>query len=799
MKISWNWLKTFVDLSDVTPEEVASRLTFAGVEVDAITPLSKADHLVIGEILSCVPHPDSNHLHILQVDEGKEFGIHQIVCGAPNARTGLKVIVAREGAKLPEVTIEKSTIRGVESDGMCCALYELGVDKKRLNEKQLSGIEELPSDAPVGETNVLGYLGLDDVILEPDLLANRPDLNAMENVAQEVGCLLDKPVTLPHYEDPVNGESDFRVSSKVAACPTFGAREIRGITTAPSPLWLKQILESGGVRSINNVVDIGNFVMLLTGQPINMYDADKLETRSLEVRDDYQGDFVAMDEKTYALQAKDLVVCSGKEVGCLAGIMTSASCAVTENTKNVIIEAATFAGASIRHTSRRLGLASESSARFVKGINPDQTAKVLTICSALMKELCQAKEVLSIPTYDAAKHETKVIATSLSYLNGRLGTNLAEDEVLSVLRRDHMGITKGDGDTFTVAVPSYRIDMDGAADVSEEVIRLLGYDRIHSKLPIVETAHGGFNEKQKNQLAVRRYLRDIGLSEVITYSLVNQAQKDAFAVLTEGENYQVINPLTEDHEYLRKNLLASLLDVASYNVAHQEKNLAFFEVSDVDTPSTKGRHLAMVEVGEESLQGSWKKVPYDFYSVKGVLEGILNLLGFTMSRFQLHPYVDTKEEFHPARTAILTMGKQKIAVLGELHPNAKKRYGLGKAPVAVMELDLDTLLSLRTGAPKASLPPRFPSVTRDLAFVVDQKVTFDDIRRSIVTLNKKIHSVEVFDVYQGENIPSGKKSMAISITFLDEEKTLTDGEVATLMKNIQDTLSTKFLAEVRAA
>ena len=407
--------------------------------------------------------------------------------------------------------------------------------------------------------------------------------------------------------------------------------------------------------------------------------------------------------------------------------------------------------------------------------------------------------MLSIPTYDVAKHETKVIRTSLSYLNGRLGTNLAEDEVLSVLRRDHMGITKGDGDTFTVAVPSYRIDMDGAADVSEEVIRLLGYDRIPSKLPIVETAHGGFNEKQKNQLAVRRYLRDIGLSEVITYSLVNQAQKDAFAVLTEGENYQVINPLTEDHEYLRKNLLASLLDVASYNVAHQEKNLAFFEVSDIDTPSTKGRHLAVVEVGEESLQGSWKKVPYDFYSVKGVLEGILNLLGFTMSRFQLHPYVDTKEEFHPARTAILTMGKQKIAVLGELHPNAKKRYGLGKAPVAVMELDLDTLLSLRTGAPKASLPPRFPSVTRDLAFVVDQKVTFDDIRRSIVTLNKKIHSVEVFDVYQGENIPSGKKSMAISITFLDEEKTLTDGEVATLMKNIQDTLSTKFLAEVRAA
>ena len=799
MKISWNWLKTFVDLSDVTPEEVASRLTFAGVEVDAITPLAKADHLVIGEILSCVPHPDSNHLHILQVDEGKEFGIHQIVCGAPNARQGLKVIVAREGAKLPEVTIAKSTIRGVESDGMCCALYELGVDKKRLNEKQLSGIEELPDDAPVGETNVLTYLGLDDVILEPDLLANRPDLNAMENVALEVGCLFNRPVHLLDVKDPVNGESDFRVNSMTAMCPTFGAREIRGIQVAPSPTWLKRILESEGIRSINNVVDIGNFVMLLTGQPINMYDADRLEERSLTVRDDYQGDFVAMDEKTYSLQAKDLVVCSGKEVGCLAGITTSASCAVNEATKNVIIEAATFAGASIRHTSRRLGLSSESSARFVKGINPNQTDRVLSVCSALMKELCQASEVLSIPTYDVAKHEDKVISTSLSYVNGRLGTALTEEEVLSTLTRDHMGITKEKGDQFFVKVPSYRIDMDGAADVCEEVIRLLGYDRIPSKLPIVETSRGGFQEKQKNQLSVRRYLRDIGLSEVITYSLVSRAQKDAFAVLNDDTNYRVINPLTEDHEYLRKNLLPSLLEVASYNVAHQEKNLAIFEVSDVDTLSSKGRHLGIVEVGEESLQGRWKTVPYDFYSVKGILEGILNLLGLSLNRFQLHPYVDTKGEFHPSRNALLCLGKQKIAVLGELHPNAKKQYGLGKTAVAVMEIDLDALLALRTGAPKASLPPRFPSVSRDLAFVVAKEVSFGDIRRSLVSLSNKIQSIDVFDVYQGENIPAGKKSMAISITFLDEEKTLTDNEVALLMKKIQDTLSSTFLAEIRAA
>ena len=797
MKISWNWLREFVNLDNTTPEEVAKKLTFAGIEVDEIKKIASGTNLVIGEILTCEPHPDSDHLHILNVDEGK-FGVHQIVCGAPNARKGLKVIVARAGAVLPEVTITPSSIRGVESDGMCCSLRELGVDKSSLSEKQINGIEELPMDAPVGEENVLHYLGLDDSIIEIELLANRPDMNAMENVAREVSCLLNEKENVKEYPETITGESSFKVTSLTDKCPLFGAREVRSIVTKESPEWLKRILSSEGVRSINNVVDIGNFVMLLTGQPINMYDADKLPNSSLEVRDDYVGEFVAMNDGSYTLKEGDLVVSSAKEPMCLAGIMTSKAAEVTPETKNVIIEAASFAGASIRRTSNRLGLASESSSRFVKGLNNEQTERVLQICTYLMKELADAKEILSIPTYDCLKHEPKKIETSLSYINARLGTSFDLETVVSILQRDHMGIEKEEGDKFLLTVPFYRIDMSGEADVSEEVIRLLGYENITSKLPNVSTNHGGYSQKQADKNAIRRFLRNNGLSDCITYSLVSGKNKDAFELLLTGENYKLMNPLTEDRMYLRKNILSSLLEVASYNFAHQEKNLALFEISDVDTPKAKGKHLAVVLFGEETLQGSLTRRPYDFYSIKGLFEGIISLLGINENRFKLQAYKDTKEELHPGRSAEILLGKEKIAVFGELHPSALKQLGFGKNPVAVLEMDLEALLALKTSAEKASIPPKFPSISRDLAFVLKNDIPYADIKREISRLDKIIKKVDVFDVYEGDHIEKGKKSMAITITFLDENKTLKDEEVNLIMKKITDTLLMRFNAEVRS-
>lgn len=795
MKVSWNWLGQLVDLTGLTPEEVASKLTFAGVEVESIDHLARATNLVIGEIIACEKHPDSDHLHVLKVDEGKAFGIHQIVCGAPNARKGLRVIVAREGAALPLVTIEKSTIRGVESDGMCCALYELGVDKKYLNEKQLSGIEELPSEAPVGETEVLKYLGLDDAVLDLKLLANRPDLNAMENVAYEVAALFERKTSIREYHAKKNLKSDFLVGSETPACPAFSIRQVRGLHVGPSPKWLQEILTSEGIRSIDSVVDIGNFVMLLTGQPLNMYDLDKLPKKELIVRDDVEGDFLAMDEKTYKLKKGDLLVTSGGRGMCLAGIMTSKEAAVDSSTKNVAIESALFEGAPIRHTSNRLGLSSESSSRFVKGLNPSQAERVLEIASSLLVELCGASEVSESSVYDTLKHEEKVIATSVDYINKRLGTGFSEKEIVDVLKRDHLGVSS-DAGSLSIAVPAYRIDMNEGCDVSEEVIRLLGFSNITGKLPSGGAHYQGLTVEQKLRLAIRRYLRGEGLDEALTYTLVNAKEKDAFAYVNGDDNYHLSNPMTDDHEYVRKNLLPSLLEAAGYNAAHQENDLAIFEVSDIDTPKSKGQHLAIVLAGSESLQGSLERRPYDFYSLKGLFLGMMNLLGLSDSRYRIERLESPKEEFHPGRSAAVYVGRNLVGVFGELHPKALEAYGLSRG-AAALEIDLGAFLSMKTSPEKASVPPRFPSVSRDLAFLIAEEVPYEDVKREILRSDKLIAAVDAFDIYQGDNIVKGKKSLAITLTLLNPEKTLTDPEVTATMEKVVGLLKMRFNAEVR--
>jgi phenylalanyl-tRNA synthetase beta chain len=796
MKVSLNWLNKLVKVDDLDPKELADKLTFAGVEVESVNTLASATNLVIGKILSCEKHPDSDHLHVLQVDEGKKYGIHQIVCGAPNARTGLKVIVAREGAVLPQVTIEKSEIRGIESDGMCCALYELGVDKKYLSLKQTSGIEELSEDAPVGEENVLGYLGLDDTILDLDLLANRSDLNAIENVALEVGTLENRDVILEKTPSLKEVSLSLEVGSVSEKCPLFKAKVVKDVLSKPSPKWLSGYLTSSGVRSIDNIVDIGNYIMLLTGQPLNMYDYDKLPKKELVVRDDYEGDFLAMDDKVYHLQKGDLVVTSAGQVMCLGGIMTSKACAVDDKTKNVVIEVANFAGASIRHTSNRLGLVSESSSRFVKGINPNQSERVLALSAQELLDLADAKEVSTTISFDTLKHEKHVINCSTQYINARLGTSFAENEIVDVLKRDHLDVKENGGGALEIGIPSSRIDIAGGADISEEVIRLLGYDKVISRLPKGGAVYQGLSEEQKDKIAIRRYLREQGLDEVLTYTLVDKKLVNQFHYIGDEASYCLANPMTDDHQYVRTNILPSLLKVASYNVSRQTKDLAIFETSNINSPKENRLHLAMVLVGEETLGSPLKKRNYDFYSVKGLLDGILGLLTLNEKRFKFVPLVSNKDEFHPGRSASLLIGNKVVGVLGELHPSMLKEYDLGKSAVA-LELDLGAILELKTSPIKALQPSKYPFVSRDLAFVIKDDISYEEIRREISRTDKLIKNVEIFDLYQGDNIAKGFKSVALTISFMSEEKTLKDEEVNAVMEKIVSTLKIRFLAEVR--
>ena len=797
MLVSLNEIKKYMSLDGFTPEQIANGLTFAGIEVEEITTKASGTNLVIGEILECIAHPDSDHLHVLQVNLGEKYGVTQIVCGAPNARKGLKVIVARVGAVLPKIEIKKGVIRGQESNGMCCSLLELGVDAKYLSEKQVNGIEELPEDAPVGEENVLGYLGLDDVVLNLNVLANRPDLLSVYNVIRELGAILDVSYNIPTYDVKETFKSSLSVDSATEKCSQFNGREIKGIVIKDSPAFMKAALESMGIRSINNIVDIGNYVMLMTGQPLHMYDADKLEKLSLEARNDYEGDFVALDEKTYKILPGDIVIsCNGKPM-CLGGVMGSLACAVDENSKHIVIEAASFDGASIRRTSNRLGLTSESSSRFVKGTNHFQAKYVLDMATDLILKYCDGREVSDIKEYQVENYTQKVINTSVNKINNRLGTEFNFKQIKDVLNRLNF-VVEGNADNFKVFVPQYRLDVTCDADISEEVIRLLGYENVKSVLPCLDVQVGALSLEQERLKNIREYLLNRGLDECITYSLVSEKEIGLFNLLNNEEPYVLLNPLTDERSHFRTHVLHSLLKVASYNIARQAKSLALFETSHVQSKTSRADHLAIVLAGSALTRGSMEKVNYDFYHMKGLVDGVMELLGIEQSRYKFERLTDHLDELHPGKSAGLYFQNKLIGVLGELHPLKVNEYDLGKNLVVVLELKLDELLSSKVSVTKMKPIARFPSMSRDLAFVVSKDIAVKDIIKTIRVTGKGIvTNAEVFDVYEGDHIESGKKSVAISITYQKEDITLTEKEVSDVEDKIKFELLKTYHAELR--
>ncbi len=794
MLVNINELKKYVDLNGLSANDIAEGLTFAGIEVEEVTKLASGTNLVIGHILECENHPDSDHLHVLKVDLGSE--VKQIVCGAPNARKGLKVIVAQVGAKLPGGEIKPSVIRGVESNGMCCSLLELGVDSKFLNEKQTSGIEELPEDAPVGETNVLGYLGLDDEVLNLKILANRPDLLSLYNVAKEVGAIFSRKVEIPTHEVKGDFVTDLKVGSETNRCSRFSGREIKNIVIKDSPKFMKEALTAMGVRSISNIVDIGNYVMLLTGQPLHMYDKDKLEKHELIAKDNLGVKFVALDEKTYDVIPGDIVITSNNKAMCLGGVMGSLECAVDEKTKNIYIEAASFDGASIRHTSLRLGLSSESSSRFVKGTNPFQTEDVINFASYLIKEYCGGQQFSNIVTYDCNKKQTRVIDCSTKRINNRLGTEFSKNQMVEVLTKLHFEIKNVSDDEFKVIVPDFRLDVFGEADISEEVIRILGFDNVKSVLPTLDVRVGGLSTRQFRLRKIREALCDMGLDECLTYSLLSKENSEKFNLLNDEEHYTLLNPLTDEREVFRTHILYSLLEAASYNFNRQNKDLSLFETSNMVSKFSRSEHLAVVLVGNELNRDLMNKTPYDFFHMKGIVENIFALLGIEASRYRFDRYESDKEELHPGKSAKIIFQNQCIGVLGELHPNALKTVGL-KGNVIALEMNIDPLLDGKVSIAKMSPISKFPSVSRDLALIISKDVAASDIVKVVKKNgNGLVKDAKIFDVYEGENIFNGYKSVAISIS-LSKEGTLTDKEINDTLDKIKFELGKAYNAQLR--
>lgn len=803
MKLSRKWLEQYMDLGDLTMEQIADTITAAGFEVEDIIELSNATGLVIGEVLTCKDHPDSDHLHVTTVNTGDE--VRPIVCGAPNVAAGQKVIVALPGAKLPGGEIKSGTIRGEVSDGMICSLAELGVDKHLLSQEQLEGIEVLPADAPVGNTDPLSYLGLDDTILDISLTPNRADCQAIWSMASETGAILNKKAALPDCEGAADAGNDHPtklvIRSETEKCPHFYGKIIGSVTIKESPRWMRDLLRAAGMHSINNVVDISNIVMLETGQPMHFYDLAAISAQEITVKQGLNCDYTALDGETYKLEEDDLVITSqDKPIG-IAGVMGGDDSKIEDNTTGLIIECASFDRVCIRNTARRLSLSTEASLRYQKGIEPLAAKKALDRAVELLIEYADAKDIEATVEYGSADFEEKTIACTLEQINNRLGTDFSKEEVLDVFERLNLEPSVEDT-TFTVRVPSTRLDLEGLADLSEEVIRMLGYDRLPSTLPMMAMTEGKLNPKQRQRRFVNKVLLENGVQDAITYTLISTAKKDN-AILSAGEAIELAQPMSEERRYIRSSILPSLLDAAAWNKAHGNTDINLYEISELTSSKGVEEHLAIV-LGGPLTMTRWLKdvVPADFYTLKGLIEEILVRLGISENRIFFKENKKDTVHFHPGRSAEIYIGKDLIGLMGEIHPTYGAETGVKKAIIA--EINLDKILNTKKSKVKFVPTSRYPSVTRDLAFVVKRDLPASkivDVIRRCGKLGKEsiVRDVDVFDVYEGEHVGADEKSIALTMTFQSEHQTLTDEQITEVFNTIIEAIQTQCKAVLRSA
>lgn len=802
MLISRKWLSQYMDISDLDMQTIATKITDAGLEVEGIHLRSQGTKLIIGEVINCAEHPNSDHLHVCQVNLGQR--VEQIVCGAPNVAAGQKVIVAQVGAQLPGGEIKAGVIRGEASNGMICSLLELGVDPHSLSEESKNGIEVLAQDAPVGHEDPLGYLGLDDEILDVGLTPNRSDCMAAWAMALEVGAILNRPVHLPDCKGAAkqnNRSASLRLTSETAKCPLFMGKVIHHVVVQESPKWMQERLAAAGVKSINNVVDISNIVMLETGQPMHFYDKDALPSMEITVKDHLNGVYTALDGVEYEIREDDIMITNqGKPIG-IAGIMGGNDSKIEMNTTAIVLEAAIFDHVSIRNTARRLNLNTDASIRYQRGIEPMATYKAMDRAVALLCEYAQAADLEETVVYGDANYVPYSMKVSLHGINHLLGTDFTMTEVMDVCKRLHLQPVQSDNE-IELQIPSYRQDLRIEADIAEEVIRILGYDRLASTLPTMPATMGTLDQRQQMRRRVRDCLRYSGYQEAITYTLISQSLL-ADAIMPLLEPIALAAPMSEERSMIRTSILPSLLGSVAYNQNRAMKDVAFFELSSVYAKGHMEERLAIAASG--SLQKSrWQKIEIkaDFYSLKGMLEALLARLGFEGKRIQIKENTLDTKAFHPYQSACLYLGKELVGIFGTIHPQMAKRYGVSDE-VVMAELNLEVLLHNKAAKVKFATTSKYPSVNQDLAFVVDEQLPVGAIVSCIEKHGKLgkeqvIEQIEVFDVYRGAHVEQGYQSIALSITFRSTTHTLSEQEISTLRETIFSALENELHAQLRA-
>ncbi len=804
MLVSYKWLQEYVDLTGITAKELAEKITKSGIEVESVEVLNKGvKGVVVGHVLEREQHPNADKLSKCLVDIGEGEPV-QIICGAPNVAKGQKVAVAKVGAVLPgNFKIKRAKLRGEESNGMICSLQELGVESKLVAKEYADGIFVFPSDAPVG-ADALELLNLDDEVLELGLTPNRSDCLSMIGVAYEVAAILGREVKLPSVELKETNESvhDY-ISVKVEATednPLYAARIVKNVKIGPSPLWMQTRLMAAGIRPHNNVVDITNYILLEYGQPLHAFDYDRLGSKEILVRRAKASEkIVTLDDVERTLTEDHLVITNGTEPVALAGVMGGANSEVQNDTTTVLIESAYFTSATIRKASKDHGLRSEASTRFEKGIDPARTKEALDRAAALMAQYAGGEIVGGVAEVNTLKQEEVIVTITLDRINGVLGTAITNEEVARILTNLQFAFTEDNG-TFTITVPSRRRDISIPEDIIEEVARLYGYDNLPTTLPVAESQPGKLTPYQAKRRKVRRYLEDAGLFQAITYSLTSEEKATKFA-LEKAEPIRLAMPMSEERSVLRQSLIPHLLEVVSYNRARQIENVAVYETGAVyvakdahELPEEKERLAgAITGIWHAHLwQGEKKAV--DFYVVKGILDGLFHMLGLE-NRIE---YKQAKREhMHPGRTADILLDGNVIGFVGQLHPSFQKENDLKET--YVFELALTELLNAQVEEIRYSTIPRFPSMTRDIALVVDEHIIAGDIQKAIVEAGGELlKEVTIFDVYQGDRLPEGKKSIAFSLRYFDPERTLTDEEVTTVHEQVVQAVSEKFGATLRS-
>ncbi|HHB0229147.1 TPA: phenylalanine--tRNA ligase subunit beta [Staphylococcus aureus] len=792
MLISNEWLKEYVTIDD-SVSNLAERITRTGIEVDDLIDYTKdIKNLVVGFVKSKEKHPDADKLNVCQVDIGEDEPV-QIVCGAPNVDAGQYVIVAKVGGRLPGgIKIKRAKLRGERSEGMICSLQEIGISSNYIPKSFESGIYVF-SEAQVPGTDALQALYLDDQVMEFDLTPNRADALSMIGTAYEVAALYNTKMTKPEttsneLELSANDELTVTIENEDKV-PYYSARVVHDVTIEPSPIWMQARLIKVGIRPINNVVDISNYVLLEYGQPLHMFDQDAIGSQQIVVRQANEGEkMTTLDDTERELLTSDIVITNGQTPIALAGVMGGDFSEVKEQTSNIVIEGAIFDPVSIRHTSRRLNLRSESSSRFEKGIATEFVDEAVDRACYLLQTYAYGKVLKDrVSSGELGAFITPIDITA-DKINRTIGFDLSQNDIVTIFNQ--LGFdTEINDDVITVLVPSRRKDITIKEDLIEEVARIYGYDDIPSTLPVFDKVTSGqLTDRQYKTRMVKEVLEGAGLDQAITYSLVSKEDATAFS-MQQRQTIDLLMPMSEAHASLRQSLLPHLIEAASYNVARKNKDVKLFEIGNVFFANGEGELPDQVEYLSGILTGDYvvnqwqgKKETVDFYLAKGVVDRVSEKLNLEFS----YRRADI-DGLHPGRTAEILLENKVVGFIGELHPILAADNDLKRT--YVFELNFDALMAVSVGYINYQPIPRFPGMSRDIALEVDQNIPAADLLSTIHAHGGNIlKDTLVFDVYQGEHLEKGKKSIAIRLNYLDTEETLTDERVSKVQAEIEAAL-----------